>query len=349
MNLRFWSQRGALLAAAMFIVAPNFASAEDIQGAVVPNVAVSPVLKAARMKGVFTAKILPRKGYAGPVLIGNVPERHLQSKAPSATSPNESQVAAAMPNFFYPDDLGYYGGATLAAAGQVNTYWGASNGSTWGYPATYLALLNNSAKIRMLDFYTGDAYNSYGQYPSLSNYWHGGAPGALVYDSGIATLVQTEATADRTTYGLALGYSNIYHVYTPPGTDVCFDNPANGCYNPDGLAPGPFAFCGYHSYTTLSDGTLVIYTVEPYTHVSGCSTGYDVASDTANVLGHELAETVTDPIPGTGWVGEYNTNSGSEIGDECSWVTFPQALPIGRIYYVQNWYSNKYHGCATVQ
>jgi len=332
----------AAAAAALLISAlPFIARAAEADGARIPDeLIVAPALKADRMAGKFTAKIMPRAGYHGPLFIGHLPARKLVQEAPRNT--NNAHA-------FYPDDIGYYGGPLVTKAGVVNTYWGESNGTTWGNPATYENDLNKSTMVKMLDYYTGNTYNTNNYYPALGIYWYGGTVGTLVYDSQVATLVQNEATYDRSKRGQSLNYSNIYHVFLPPGTDECFDNPANGCYNPDGAAPGPFAFCGYHSYTQLTDGTVVLYTVEPYETVSGCSAGFGTPNDTANVLGHETAETITDPVPGSGWVGEWPSNSGTEVADICAWVEYTQSLAGGGTFVTQDWYSDKYHACANVQ
>ena len=91
----------------------------------------------------------------------------------------------------------------------------------------------------------------------------------------------------------------------------------------------------------------MIYSVEPYQHVGGCSTGDGLSNDTANVLGHEISEAVSDAAPGYGWVGQNVLNNSSEIGDECAWNIFKHALYRGATYYTQDWYSNHYHACAS--
>jgi len=311
------------------------------------HVEVSASLKAQRLSGAFSAKIMPAKGYKGPLFIGTKPNAK-QSFTNSTNLAGGIAAAPAILQSFFPDDLGYYGGPVVTSAQHVNVWWGEGDGSTWGNPDTYEYYLNLSNMIEVLDRYTGQA-KSNGHWPNANNWWSGGSPGVLLYDSQVAATVQSLATFDRTTYGQPLNYGTMYHVFLPPGTDECFDNPAYGCYNPDGAAPGPFAFCGYHSYTTLGDGTVVLYSVEPYGSVPGCegSGSANVANDTNNVLGHEIAETVSDPIPGTGWVGQWADNSGQENGDECAWTIIKQKLD-GHTYYTQDWYSDAHHDCTNV-
>ena len=325
----------ALSASAAMVVLPvASALAEDLQP--LPNLPSAHAhLKPGSARPGFAAKIMPRQGYRGRLMFGHVPDLSASIK-PAATRPND----------FYPQDLSYFGGPVVTAASHVNVYWGAANGAVWGYPAQYENALNHSRMIAMLNAYTGNPPATNGTYPVATYGWAGGSPGTLIYDSQIAAQAQFIATYDRAHRGAALEMGTIYHFFLPPATDACFDDASQGCYNPDGAAPGPFAFCGYHSNTTLPDGTNVLYTVEPYQTVYGCSDSPTTASDTANVLGHEIAETITDPLPGYGWVGAYATNYGSEIGDECSWQMYTHTLTPSASYVTQNWYSNRLHNCS---
>jgi hypothetical protein len=326
-------------AAIVAITVQPTAAAFAAEGTRIPdNVVVDRTLADAFAKGDFAAKITPRQGYVGKLLFGNL------AKHPGVKVPGAAPARALVPgqHDFYPADLGYYGYGYLPSTQYINVYWGEANSSTWGYPDTYEWYLQRSSMIHTLDQYVGSTAND--RYGYASHYWYGGGPGSYITQSGIASTVQYWATQDRAAWGAPLNGSDIYHVFLPPGTDTCFDN-LSACYNPDGKAPGPFGFCGYHSYTTLSDGTIVLYTVEPYQSVSGCSTGAGTSNDTANVLGHEIAETITDPIVGGGWVGEWVLNNGQEVGDECAWTLFNHTL-YKATYYTQDWYENSHHACG---
>lgn len=91
----------------------------------------------------------------------------------------------------------------------------------------------------------------------------------------------------------------------------------------------------------------MLFTVEPYQGAPGCNylNENDLNSATANVLSHETFETITDPIPGTGWV---NPNGFGEIGDECAWSSLtPETFAsTGSTYNIQLEYSNQVHGCS---
>jgi hypothetical protein len=116
-------------------------------------------------------------------------------------------------------------------------------------------------------------------------------------------------------------------VFLPPATDECLDSTFTVCCSPD--KSSTFSFCGYHGSIDFSDVGHVLYTVQPFQDVPGCnvspgSPSGQLVDSTANVLSHELFETITDP-DGAGW---WNTESidlfGAEIGDECSFVIFTQ-------------------------
>jgi hypothetical protein len=323
--------------AASFIMPAGIALAAP-QAAELP--AYSPAntrIEQAIARGDFKAKIMPRQGYVGPLVIGagRLPALHpLHAQTPGAHD-------------FYPADVSDSYGYVLSSASHINVYWGENDSSTWGYPDSYEYYLNISPMIHELDQYAGSTAN--GRYPVASVYWHGGGPGSYVSQAGVAAEAAYVATNSVNSWGQPGGFGNIVHVFLPPGTDTCFDN-GSGCYNPDnrsGLAA--FTFCAYHSYTYDGNGNIVFYTVEPYQSVSGCSAGNGLSNDTANVLGHEIAETISDAAPGYGFTGAWPFNRGEEIGDECAWVEYSHAFTRTVSYVTQDWYSNKHHACSSTK
>ena len=140
------------------------------------------------------------------------------------------------------------------------------------------------------------------------------------------------------TLGVPFDYGHLYHVMLPPNTDTCFDL-SGRCYSPD--KPSSMAFCGYHSSITFG-GSHLIYTVEPYAAVPNCSyPGSSLTNATANVLSHEMFETITDP-DGQGW---RRPNDSSEVADICRYYLYPDNLN-GNTYVLQSEYSNLAHGCV---
>src|SRR5579859_7566117 len=86
-----------------------------------------------------------------------------------------------------------------------------------------------------------------------------------------------------------------------------------------GCAGGTGTYCAYHSSSNEP------YVNLPYLLDAGQSCGEDFINTNGTndgwsiVAGHEYAETITDPIPPTGWADTADTTSGGEIGDKCAW------------------------------
>ena len=83
-------------------------------------------------------------------------------------------------------------------------------------------------------------------------------------------------------------------------------------------------YCAYHSSTSSAYGD-VAYTNLPYITDAGASCGANFNGLGADagitiVSGHEMAETMTDPFPSTGWL----DGSGAENGDKCAWISSGQ-------------------------
>jgi hypothetical protein len=110
-------------------------------------------------------------------------------------------------------------------------------------------------------------------------------------------------------------------------------------------------FCAYHSSTSSSVGN-VAYTNLPYITDAGASCGANFNGLGAKagitiVEGHELAETITDQFPNTGWL----DSGGAENGDKCAWISSGQgasantSLSTGT-FPVQSLWSNAFNGGA---
>ena len=114
-------------------------------------------------------------------------------------------------------------------------------------------------------------------------------------------------------------------------------------------------YCAYHSSTSSSYGTIA-YTNLPYITDAGSSCGANYNGLGANagitiVEGHELAETITDQFPSSGWL----DGSGAENGDKCAWIASGQGATAnvtlnGHTYPVQSLWSNAFNsnrgGCV---
>jgi len=80
-------------------------------------------------------------------------------------------------------------------------------------------------------------------------------------------------------------------------------------------------YCAWHSSTSSSFGNIA-YTNLPYITDAGASCGANFNNLGPNagitiVEGHELAETITDQFPSSGWL----DSSGAENGDKCAWIS----------------------------
>ena len=114
-------------------------------------------------------------------------------------------------------------------------------------------------------------------------------------------------------------------------------------------------YCAYHSSTSSAYGN-VAYTNLPYITDAGSSCGANFNGLGANagitiVEGHELAETMTDQFPSSGWL----DSRGAENGDKCAWISSGQGASAsvnlgGGTYPVQSLWSNAFNsgkgGCV---
>ena len=83
-------------------------------------------------------------------------------------------------------------------------------------------------------------------------------------------------------------------------------------------------YCAWHSSTSSSVGN-VAYTNLPYITDAGgsCGANFNGLGPNAGITivgGHEMAETITDQFPNTGWL----DSGGAENGDKCAWITSGQ-------------------------
>ena len=96
--------------------------------------------------------------------------------------------------------------------------------------------------------------------------------------------------------------NGLYSIFLPPNVAVVMDG-GRSCQ----------AFCGYHD----AIDNQIFYAVLPYPGCSPCVGDLDEFDALTSTASHELAEAITDPVPGTGW---YDDTHG-EVGDICAWRT----------------------------
>ena len=261
----------------------------------------------------------------------------------------------------YPGDVRYLGGPVVDYAEQHAIYM-LPNGkcpisSCWGDPEGFLRDLSRSEFIHVVDQYVGT--RGHDRYPlgvrssvSFAGPRNFTTPTLPFTDADMMAVVHAVASQTGQT-----GYGHIYHVFLPPGTDVCFDSTFSSCYSPDN--EGPWLFCAYHSSVDFADIGHVLYSVEPYQNVASCNVAPgtpngQLQDSTNTVLSHEVFETITDP-DGNAW---FNVTDVAllfdEIADECEFITFPSPSfwavnafrTGGKTYVAEPEYDNSQHACT---
>ena len=273
----------------------------------------------------------------------------------------------------YPGDVQFHGGKVEQSAEEYLIYVNLAGSASchtiatcWGNPSGFLHDLGLSDFIHLVDQYVGtNSGDRYRVSPDVINinYTPTAGSGRPFTDMDIQTIVHAAVRALH----LPTGYHSIFDVFLVPGQDECSTSAFDTCYSPDD--PAAFVFCADHNSVDFSDVGHVLYTIEPYDDVTGCSSrpngpNGQLADSTNNVLSHETFETISNP-DGTGWWNELDSGVfEEEIGDECSFLLLippPPALPgpksvvyfdpsnvilNGHRYLVQPEYSNDQHACS---
>ena len=126
--------------------------------------------------------------------------------------------------------------------------------------------------------------------------------------------------------GLPTDLGHEYFLLTPQGVESCFEGGAAGSCSASSEVP---SYCAYHGAIPVPGGEIV-YSNDPYVYEKLCDEpGHhpNGPSDAALLggLSHEHNESITDPIPGSGWT----DNRGAENGDKCR--TFEPSSEFGAI------------------
>jgi len=263
----------------------------------------------------------------------------------------------------FPGDLTFLGGPTVPFAESHPIFLASPDGTTcpantcWGDPDTFLNAYGRSGLAQITNQYVGQSAND--RYTLGDQFVLPFAPSSTpLIDADIQAIVHDAAALSG-----EAGLDHIFHVFLPPGQDVCFNATFTACYSPDNLST--FAFCGYHSGAIFTDVGLVLYTVQPFQDVILChvrpgTPNGQLIDSTNNVLSHELTETITDP-ESDAWINFTDIAlAGDEIGDECEFFVILQVAPntfvqffdpttfrVGRqAFATQPEYSNQDHACA---
>lgn len=188
------------------------------------------------------------------------------------------------------------------------------------------------------------------------------APTCLTGDQLLGELANYVAA-----HNLPRGIGTEYFIMTPSTVGTCDDGSSTACSNSQ--------YCGWHTSVGGSPSTELVFADMPWASGPGsCDVNRALGlpnlystpgiDPLVGVFSHELAETMTDPNPGTGWFSGSPT-SADEIGDKCAYqyVTGAQAVQYsglpqtgtgafynatlnGNNYLLQTEYSNAAGGCA---
>ena len=249
-------------------------------------------------------------------------------------------VAAEAAPALAPAFLTYRGGPLIASVKVFTLYWGSAWASTLP-PSSgpqgvtraafdgFIADVVSSAYMDLLAEYNTENV-TIGRGSLLGSTIVGPDPASQVADADIRAQI-TGRLADGTIP--PWDTNTLYAVLLPPGSTVVIAGGAASCSD----------FCGYHDAILDTSGNpLAYYAVLPYPGCQGCMRSQDntLLSDfdaLTTVASHEIAEAVTDPVPGRGW---YDTQQG-EIGDICAWQ-----LAALDGYTVQQLWSNRQQACV---
>jgi hypothetical protein len=245
---------------------------------------------------------------------------------------------------YYPDDLSNPGGGPVVTTAKSHPVYVNCTSSCWGHPLTFLGHLEGSTFIHIVDQYVGSTANDRYQQGDTSSITY--PVFTALTDNDVLQIAHAAAKAHGS------GYGHIYHLFFPQGVDICFTG-TSVCYSPDN--PNTFVFCAYHGSVDFQDLGHVLFTVEPFQDVPGCSINQpspngSLIDSTSSTLAHELIETITDP-DGDAWFAQASlVEFGEEIADLCIDPFGNEAISVltGRHYEIQQMYSNKFHACANV-
>jgi len=220
--------------------------------------------------------------------------------------------------------LTYRGGPLLTSVQVFSVFWGAA----WQDPAqqslvqglnAFLQFVVSSAYLDQLSEYnTPEQAIVHGRYTGTATITDP-APASSVSDSAIQQMLERQVARKSLP---AATPNSLYCIWLPSGVTVVSGN-ERSCQ----------VFCGYHDRSPAG----LYYAVLPYPDCAGCLGGLGPLDALTSVASHELAEAITDPVPGQGW---YDDSNG-EIGDVCAW----QNKKLGG-YVVQTLWSNRAKACV---
>ena len=229
-----------------------------------------------------------------------------EAKTPwNRMSPHAGEVLAA-PHVF----AIYVGtqGVDLSPSYDAYLSWLVGSTDYWSIMAQYgvgYGALDGSAVIDTATFFPAGTVNNglvnwYTLDQRVSEIIHAAPP-----DAGAADAADDAGDASTTTILPPIPKADAYIFFLPDGVNVDLGQEGQTC---QGVG-------GYHSY----DGQ------EPYAIIPPCRLKITIS--------HEMAEMVTDPLPGQGWFSDLDLNNGGgEIGDLCNWLTYASGNQVSALW-----------------
>jgi serine protease len=279
----------------------------------------------------------------------------LQTAPAAASAPLVSRVPGAAIGLPTRGQLYYRGGPVVSGQARVYlVFWGSqwgSRGSSGGYE-TFAGDPDGLAPA-LQAFFSGLGTNAETWSAVATQYCEGAAPGATTCPLTTTSHVGYPAPGtgvlagvwEDTSFTPSSGPPGDPAISPTPGVSIAQEAAAAAVHfgdastqaqyvivsptgtNPDGWLEPRTGFCAYHDDTQDAvwngavSGPDVAYTNLPY--IPDAGPGYCSARSNPGLLdgateavSHEYAETLTDPIPGTGWTDA----RGNEIADKCAYL-----------------------------
>ena len=231
-----------------------------------------------------------------------------------------------------PAPLLYGGGKLLPSSTTYAIWWGPSS----GFPSdaqqgieTLLGGFNKSSYLAIANQYMSQGATTTRFGGSLVD------PSAPPSRAPTAAAIVSEVASVLAANGLTADPNAVYLVYTSN-------------------FPNERSFCAYHAAGTIGGTTVQVGYVPNAAGLAICDPGdlfpnanpySEGTRSLADSTAHEFMESVTDPVPVSGWADK----NGQEIGDKCNFV-YSTAAPIKlsnrSLWQIQEEWSNAAGGCV---
>lgn len=219
------------------------------------------------------------------------------------------------------------GGPVQTAPRVYVDYWGWTSDPSGeqSYLNSFLSAIGGTPWLSVVNQYSGAGWTG----DLLAGTWSD--PSAIPATPTDAQ-IQAEAAAAASHFGVGNSVNVQIVVATPTG------------HSTSGFGT---SYCAYHG--AVAADPSITYTDLPYLTDAGGSCGENsvnggsggVLDGVGIVEGHELAESITDPL-----VNAWLDAGGNEIGDKCAWTSLANVTTYGGTFAVQPLWSNAANGCV---